>query len=207
MKKDVIPFIAQAIIMLSIQSCNKCGNTYTPVNHQIYNCFFKVGSYFIYQDSVDQIIDSEYVCYYNFSPKTLQPELTRDGCQFYQDYLMMSQISFLNGVLYDTLGSSVESPSGLVVFNQKWLNGKGISGIGIGNSPELNLGDFINNYSVAGTTYPVVYRGTPQGILVEGMDTVPIDIYFAPDYGIVQRIEHCPTGNVSWNLIRYYVAQ
>ena len=192
--------ISIIISIVCLSSCQKCPNEYTPIDQRIAADTFKVGSYFIYLDSVDQIIDSEYVYQYYFSPHYLINYT--DGCAYYADELQMYESSFRNGTSYnDTI---VWTFAGfMVVFDYKWLNLTGDS------DPALNPGSdmTIVNYTIAGTTYPIVYKSSNQALIPEGSDTIHADIYFATGYGIVQRIEHRPTGDVPWNLIRYHIVQ
>lgn len=206
MKKAILISCILAILIsiVFLPSCHKCPKSYTPVDPRIAADTFKVGSYFIYLDSVDQIIDSEYVYQYSFSTHNLI-NYTEDGCSYYADELQMYESSFRNGVSYnDTIFWDLSfTPYIMTVYDYKWLaNG--------GNGPFLNLESdmTISNYTVAGTIYPIVYKSsTQQALIVEGGNTVHADIYFATGYGIVQRIEHRPTGDVSWDLIRYHIVQ
>ena len=188
------------ISIVCLPSCQRCPNGYTPVDPRIAVDTFKVGSYFIYLDSVDQIIDSEYVYQYSFSVHDFL--YTTDGCDFYADELQSSESSFRNGVSYnDTIIWGSEASYSVGVFDYKWANNTGES------HPALNPGSdmTIVNYTIAGTTYPIVYKSSNQALIPEGSDTIHTDIYFATGYGIVQRIEHRPTGDVPWNLIRYHI--
>ena len=198
-KSSIIPFTLGLLIsIVCLPSCRKCGQSYAPVDSKISSCIFKVGSYFIYQDSVDQIIDSEYVYQYFYHPHTLNS--STDGCEIYVDELYMNESSFRNGVSYnDTIFSGNSQPYIMDIYNQKWVNGE--------NCPILDLqsNTTIDNYTLAGTTYPTVYKASPHALILEGSDTVHADLYIAPGYGIIQRIEHRPTGDVPWNLIRYHI--
>jgi hypothetical protein len=64
-----------------------------------------------------------------------------------------------------------------------------------------------NNFVVGGHVYPTVYKS--QGIIYGATvaSNIPVDYYFAKGYGIVKRIEHRTTGDVSWDLIRYHILQ
>jgi hypothetical protein len=64
-----------------------------------------------------------------------------------------------------------------------------------------------NNFFVAGYAYPTVYKteGIKYGITVAS--NISVDFYFAPGYGVVKRVEHRSTGDVSWDLIRYHILQ
>jgi hypothetical protein len=65
--------IAFAVILISLlcSSCEKCVHQYEATDPRISSCFFKVGSYFIYSDTTDHIIDSQYVFLYSYQPNSV----------------------------------------------------------------------------------------------------------------------------------------
>lgn len=62
------------------------------------------------------------------------------------------------------------------------------------------------NFSVGGHVFQTVYK-TSRLQVVAGSDTVNTDLYYAPGYGIVKKVEHRPTGDVNWDLVRYHIVQ
>jgi hypothetical protein len=109
--KKIIAF-AVILISLSYCSCNRCANVDEPTDPRISSYFFKVGSYFIYNDTTDHIIDSQYVFMYNYRPNFL-PNMY-DNCTTYTNQYEMLEISYRNGLLYDTISSLCNTSPGMV---------------------------------------------------------------------------------------------
>jgi len=182
---------------LFFQSCQKC-NTYYHSDPVIVSSFFKTGSYFVYSDTADHIIDSEYVCKYTYLVNGIF--LTKeDACLTYGDELSMSQLSFHNGSFYDKIYSDGSAPPHLSITDSL---GHLFSASAYNYSFDLSV---LSNFPVSGNIYPTVYKDSSAYSAIVGSDTVPTDLYFAPNYGIVKRVEHRPTGDVSWDLIRYNI--
>jgi hypothetical protein len=107
----------------------------------------------------------------------------------------MTEISYRNSLFYDSIYES-----GVIYISDSkrfWISGGYVYGA-----------DLIvpNPMTVNGILYPAVYKGYQQ-LIVDNSDTIPTDLYFASNYGIIKRVEHRPTGDVSWDLIRYHIVQ
>jgi hypothetical protein len=112
----------------------------------------------------------------------------------------MTQVSYRNGLFYDSIYSYTQDPTEL------WRTETtgDVSPLAPAFVPSTD--SLISNFSVSGTVYPTVYKGSPE-LVAEGSNTVSTDLYFAPGYGIVKRVEHRTTGDVSWDLIRSHIVQ
>ena len=195
MKRAVI--FVMILISLSYCSCNSCANVDKPTDPRVSACFFKVGSYFIYNDSIDHIIDSQYVFQYSYRPNFL-PSMY-DNCTLYINQYQMWETSYRNGLLYDTISSLCNTSPGSVA----WSHGVGSSG----GEYDPRMDTSFNSLAVGGHIYPTVYL---TGEVIYGITVasdILVDFYFAPGYGVVKRVEHRPTGDVSWDLIRHHIVQ
>jgi len=190
------------ITIASFQSCRNC-NTYVHTAPIILDCVFKAGSYFVYNDSTDHIIDSEYVYQYTYQINGVELSRT-DGCFTYGgDIISMSQNSFHDGIFFDKIYSNNESQPVYLFIGDSLGYDHPLS-----EAPTFmpyNNSSVLSNFSVSGNIYPTVYKDSSAYSTIVGSDTVPTDLYFAPNYGIVKRVEHRPTGDVSWDLIRYHI--
>ena len=187
------------LIILSISSCKNC-DSYYPTVTSVASCFFKTGSYFVYIDSIDHIVDSQYVFQYNYQARG-NVIYVYDQCYTYVDIHEMNMRSYRNGLFYDSIYSLQKSdPTTIRMFSAKGYFTQFDQAISMTDTP-------ISNFSVAGHVYPSVYKRYPSWYLCEGPDTVYTDQYFAPGYGIVKRVEHRHTGDVSWDLIRSHIVQ
>ena len=184
------------LISLLCNSCEKCVHIYEATDPRISSCFFKVGSYFIYSDTTDHIIDSQYVFLYSYLPNSV---VLGGECSTYANEYNMMQSSYRNGLLYDTIYTSTPSARAPNYL----FYGVGTIG-GIDGSYYPNLDTSYNNFFVGGNAYATVYKVPNCQLLY---DTIPTDLYFASGYGVVKKIEHRTTGNVSWDLIRYHILQ
>jgi hypothetical protein len=191
MKKTLV--LLMILISLSYCSCNRCANIDNPTDPRISSCFFKVGSYFIYSDTTDHIIDSQYIFFYSYLPNFFSSR--SDECTSYTSSYNMQLISYRNGLYYDSI--SVYSRE------QDYLCWSQTEGGISGNCFDPQYATLINNFAVGGNVYPTVYED-PACELISS-DT--IDLYFVPGYSIVKRVEHRPTGDVNWDLIRYHILQ
>ena len=178
------------LISLSYCSCNSCVNVDKPTDSRVSACFFKVGSYFIYNDSIDHIIDSQYVFQYSYRPNFL-PSMY-DNCTLYTNQYQMWETSYRNGLLYDSIYSSCNTSPGFLSSVTTY-------------DPRMDT--LFNNFVVGGHVYPTVYK--TEGIIyrVPVDSNIPVDYYFATGYGVVKRVEHRQAGDVSWDLIRYHILQ
>ena len=195
MKRAVI--FVMILISLSYCSCNSCANVDKPTDPRVSACFFKVGSYFIYNDSTDQIIDSQFVFQYSYRPNFL-PSMY-DNCTLYINQYQMWETSYRNSFLYDSIYSSCNTTPGYIAWGE------------VGNylvtSYDPGMDTSFNNFFVGGHIYPTVYKteGRIYGVTVAS--DIIVDFYFAPGYGIVKRVEHRQAGDVNWDLIRYHILQ
>lgn len=193
MSKSFAIFIC-IISICMIQSCQNCSNPVSTPDPVTKSMFFKAGSYFVYNDSTDHITDSQYVYYYNYGIDPTSSILI-DGCWQSYDQINMTEISYRNSLFYDSIYES-----GVIYISDSkrfWISGGYVYGA-----------DLIvpNPMTVNGILYPAVYKGYQQ-LIVDNSDTIPTDLYFASNYGIIKRVEHRPTGDVSWDLIRYHIVQ
>ena len=193
--KKVIAFVV-ILISLSYCSCNKCGSGDNPTDPHISSCFFKVGSYFIYNDTTDHIIDSQYVFQYSYQPNFIP--IMYDMCTEYDNQYQMWETSFRKGLFYDTIATKANDP-----YNLCWSQTEGVISSNCYNPTYDTL---INNFMMGGHVYPTVYIDLGGERLSEGT-IVGTDLYIATGYGIIKRVEHRLTGDVSWDLIRYHIVQ
>jgi hypothetical protein len=120
MKKSFL--LIMPIFLLIIHGCKNdpCKGivTYPKLDPRIPNYFYKVGSYWVYRDSVDGITDSQYVYSYQYrvhyrdpidtpdkyyQPVGHGPGHSYDYCgPYYLDDMKMHLQSFENGILKDT---------------------------------------------------------------------------------------------------------
>ncbi len=195
--KKIIAFVI-ILISLSYCSCNRCDDADEPTDPRVSSCFFKVGSYFIYSDTTDHIIDSQYVSLYSYLPN-FAPTAYDGACFNYANQYQMVEKSYRNGVLYDTISSFCNQSPGDV----SWSNGVGTSG----GVYYPGMDSSFNNFVVAGNVYTTVYETGETIYGVIATEDITVVYYFAPGYGVVKRIEHRLTGDVSWDLIRYHIMQ
>ena len=183
-----------------LHSCKKCGSDTKPYPI-VPSCFFNAGSYFIYNDSIEHIIDSQYVFYYSYQSGQSTNGYMIDDCSYGFDLILMNESSFRNGLFYDNIHMKNMDPSQIYLWDSLgyyWANQGGVV-FSVGNN------DSFSNFSVGATVYPKVYKFNYPMRIIENTDTVALDLYFAQNYGIVKRVEHRPTGDVSWDLIRYHI--
>ena len=208
MKKTLFPFIILFFSLL-FDSCRKC-NRDQQLDPIVQSCFFKVGSYFIYNDSVDHIIDSEYVYQYVYARGQGLGGYTQENCNYSSDWVYMSQSSFRNGLTYDSVHTLSNFLNAINMYNSKHYlyhtnsrNEPSGSEMTVYNTTYATTKYY--NFLVGGKVYPTVYESQIAISIMDNSDTIPISFYFAPNYGIIKRIEHRPTGDVSWDLIRYHI--
>jgi hypothetical protein len=197
MKKTLV--LLMILISLSYCSCNRCGSGDNPTDPRISSCFFKVGSYFIYSDTTDHIIDSQYVFLYSYKPNSIP--IIYDMCTEYDNQYEMWEASYRNSLLYDSIYSACNSSPGYLYLRD------GINSSGTSTYYNPGMDTLFNNFFVDGYVYATVYK--TEGIIygINVASNITLDFYFAPGYGIVKKVEHRPTGDVSWDLIRYHILQ
>lgn len=195
MRNAFVVFIL-LLILASFPSCNDC-NQYITTDQRLFHYVFKAGSYFVYIDSAENIIDSDYVIQYTYVPNGT-PLTHVDDCYTYGNALGMEQVSYRNNIFYDNYFYNA-SPTDIVLIDTK---GYDYYRSTIFN-PSLDTVS-IHNFPVGGNIVPVIYKGE-SAIILEGSNNVNTDFYLAPDYGIVKKVEHRATGDVIWNLIRYHI--
>lgn len=145
MKK--ILFYSMIIILISLYGCksNPCKDiqTYPKLDPRMTNYFFKVGSYWVYRDSVDGITDSQYVyandyrIHYRNPADTPNKLYLTSGISgqptdiycgpYYLDNIEMRVISFQNGVIKDTISlyatSSGDGKNAIIYEKDTAING------------------------------------------------------------------------------------
>jgi len=234
MKK--IPVIISALLLLvAVNSCkNPCKGVqiYLQIDSRLLNYVFKPGSYWVYQDTVDGIIDSQFVNQYQYSTHVLDHNFPAksDPCQAprYLDILQMSFVSVQNNVLKDTLGIGASFS-----FNSNAINTISIyehfkqpneTGITCFELDYSQVGLIDRGSGFGSNTYTWSYEGKQNVVTSGGGNytnvnifriqitdpnstrfTNPTDLYFCSGFGIVKIVEHRPTGDVPWNLIRYNI--
>jgi hypothetical protein len=204
MKKILFSFIILSFSLV-FGSCKKCGHDEIP-DYNILNFLVKSGSYFIYSDSTDHIIDSEYVYKYTYAPGQGTGNYSEGNCNYTTDWVYMCQSSYRNGLFYDSIFSLLPDFSYLYMYDSKsYLFGGGTIQVYPPTGPDPDS-FFHTNFFVGGQYYPKVLENELQVGITENNDTIPISLYFAPNYGIVKRVEHRATGDVSWDLIRYHIS-
>lgn len=208
MKKNLLTFVILSFSLL-LGSCIKCSRD-QPLDSNLASCFFKVGSYFIYNDSIDHIIDSEYVYQYGFERGQGAGSYTQANCNYPADWVYMSQSSFRNGLIFDSihsLSSSLKTMNmydskGYIYFIRNRYNYTEIPEMVYSTSSDTLM---YRNFSVGGKVYPTVYESLIPVYIKQNSDTIPCSFYFAPNYGIIKKVEHRPSGDVSWDLIRSHI--
>ena len=201
--KKVIVFV-MVLVLLAYCSCQRCGGYDYPTDRRVSGCFFKVGSYFIYNDTADQIIDSQYVFMYSYLPNSV-PQVYDGACFDYYSQYKMWETSYRNGLYYDSIYSYSPDAADLYYdYGNRTPFGALFNPSSSGPPCCSPLDTPFSNFSVGGKAYATVYE-VPNCELFN--DTVPTDLYFAQGYGVVKRVEHRPTGDVSWDLIRYHIVQ
>ena len=181
-----------------LNPCKHTGGYLLQVGSQLKKCSFKPGSYWIYQDSVSGIIDSQSVYYYSAQNDVSIGDEWNDGvdCTVYGDAFSMSVASFWNGVSHDS------------IF---WGNENGHSGpeiiISYSSNPQqavyayssdgYYLTDTLTNFIVSGQTFPKVYLSSPG--------SYPL-VYRVDNVGVVKWVfNDTINGQHTWNLLRYHV--
>ena len=194
------------LISLLCDSCKKCDCNVYATDSRVSSSFFKVGSYFIYNNATDHIIDSQYVISYNYQPNSVVVGLGADcNPKCYTSTYKMWVISYRNGLYYDSIYSYSDNPDDLYYdYGNRAPFGAFFDPSSDGQSGHAPLDTPFNNFAVGGNVYAKVYKVSNCEIF---HDTVSTDLYFAPGYGVVKRLEHPTTGNVSWDLIRYHIVQ
>ena len=197
-------FLFLVIVLPSCRNCNYSYPDYT-IDPGTKSLFAKSGSYFVYHDSIDHIIDSQYVNSYKYTIGAVGVGDLFDGCGATADELKIIQLSYRNGLFYDSiyLAASISTFNSPLGSSISYYEGSQISQAGFVYSSDLYIP---NSLTVGGTLYPTVYKGYQQRI-IHNSDTIPTDFYFAPNFGIIKRVEHRSTGDVSWDLIRYHIVQ
>ena len=194
---SIIIFLLPVFIF---QSCKKCSNDYPDytIDPVTKSFFSKPGSYFIYTDTIDHVIDSQYVNYYQYSTGAFNVGGLMDGCGATGDELKMTQNSYRNGLIYDSIYLYASAPPGITYIS---FTGRGSQYAIAMYSADAEVP---NSLTVAVTLYPEVYQFHQRWIADNG-DTIPTDLYLAPNYAIIKRVEHRSTGDVSWDLVRSHI--
>jgi hypothetical protein len=187
------------LLQYCAQPC-KSGSNYYPLSDQLKKYSFAAGSYWIYQDSASGIIDSQSVYKYSIQNHVFastSPLGNGAWCDNYTDVFSMFVTSFWNGALHDSI-----------------CFGNGINGINaddiqvsFSSTSQANIYDFstysgnhaatLNNFSVLGQTFPIVYRDN---------SIFNSQIYHADNVGVVRWVfNDTINGQYTWNLMRYHV--
>lgn len=203
MKKGFVFIVV--LISLLCDSCKRCGSGDNATDARVSSCFFKVGSYFIYNNATEQIIDSQYVLSYSYQPNSALLGFYDECGNIYANSYKMWVISYRNGLYYDSIYSYSGNPDDLYYdYGTRAPFGALFDPSSNGQPCCPPLDTPFNNFAVGGNVYATVYKVSNCELF---HDTVPTDLYFAPGYGVVKRLEHRTSGNVSWDLIRYHIAQ
>ena len=174
--------------------CKGYGGYYSNSN-DLKKHSFKIGSYWVYQDSASGILDSQSVFYYNAQNHVevgYSYGVAGAECTDYSDKFQTSAASFWNGIIHDSIfwGNIYAGDNILISFSthQEMYYGYLASDA---NSTTLT------NFSVLGNVFPKV--SCSNG----GLNSV---IYQADNIGIVKWVfNDTINGQRSWNLLRYHV--
>ena len=190
-------FFASLIISVACftPSCNKCKDVggYYPDASQLKKYSFKRGSYWVYQDSITGIIDSQSVYDYTAQNNVVLGYTTGANadifCPVSTDAFNLSIASFWNMVLHDSIFFSTEGDVYVSEsdnpYNQFHL------------STEASYNHLIVNFTVSGHTYPKVYLSTSY---------VNSQMFFVDSIGVVKWVfNDTINGQHTWSLLRYHV--
>ena len=194
-----------ASLMISIScftpSCNKCKDVggYYPDASQLKKYSFKSGSYWVYQDSITGIIDSQSVYYYTVQNNVVLGYTTGANgdiyCPVSTDAFNMSIASFWNGVLHDSVFIGNQNGVSATEVLVNYYGTQPVYGFWIdGNGSQTAM---LTSLTVSGTTYPTVYRDFSSYNSV---------IYHVDNIGVVKWVfNDSISGQHTWNLLRYHV--
>jgi hypothetical protein len=198
------------------------------------NYVFRQGSYFIYSDTADGVIDSQYVYAYAYSKHvwidSVSPYYVYNSTlycgPYYRDLLYMKYLSFYNGVINDSFISVADGTELSLAerdFNNRGPLNEGYLGVGtsVFYLDQTKPGLIKPAYLVTTQTFYIAYLGR-QNVTVGGVPYTAevfrtptyglpryinntIDLYVVEKIGIVKIIEHRQTGDVSRDLIRYHI--
>jgi hypothetical protein len=219
MKNYIIAFMFIILVFGTISSCKKgdCTGvtTYSTIDTRLSNYFFKVGSFWVYQDSASGLIDSQTVVGYTYALHQLDSTPTSGGGSpshsycgpFYFDILSMIVIDFKNGMTDSILCSS---------------SGEGISIESL--NPNSDLGEDIFNLNSADPGTRLLYLGSISTFFQNATNfnnvqvfqsqysplysyyfTCNTDLYFCSGFGIIKKIEHTSGGDRVWQLKRFHL--
>jgi hypothetical protein len=224
-------------IYISSLSCSKptCKDQFSlsgTTDIRMLNYVFRQGSYFIYSDTADGVIDSQYVYAYTYSKHvwidSVSPYYVYNSTlycgPYYRDLLYMKYSSYYNGVWNDSF-ISVADGAGLSIaegdFRSYGLLTNVYQGVPVFYLDQTKPGLINPGYKVTTQSYYIAYLGH-QAVTVSGvaysadvfrtLSYLPryvntnIDLYLVDNIGIVKIIEHRQTGDVSRDLIRYHIA-
>ena len=197
--KNIFYVVITLVFTVCLYSCRHCDSTF-PSDRLVVKWFVKPGSYWVYSSSLNQVSDSQYVCLSVYKPRGAWLHST-DGCITYGDAYYMDQVSYRNGLFYDTIHSQA-NPAWVYISDSKGY-------ILSGSLAYASSMDSISyqNFVVGGHVFQTVYKISRDRFTIAGNDTVSTDLYYAPGYGIVKRVDHWPAGAVSWDLARYHIVQ
>lgn len=193
--------------------CSKVTTRYeiTPVLKDFY---FKKGTYWVYEDTANHVVDSQYVYMDSFSYSYGQTKGENGGyCEVRYQFFKYNIQSIIAGVKdsfqYGTFANSV-SNSHLVISKQYngntvlWLNkpvGQIQSNIRYNGTIFQNINgvDYSNVYWYSA----VIGTGIGLDYLISNTDN-----YFVPKIGVVKKVEFgTSTGTKVWLLKNYFIIQ
>ena len=194
-------FFAFLIIsaIFSISSCNKTckgEDQYFPEASSLKEFSFKPGSYWVYQDSISGIIDSQVVYYYTAHNNVVigynWGSNGVEDCPVSSDTFSMAVTSFWNGIPHDTILFD-NGYSGNYINITESSNPHSIFEYAIDGSHTETL----NNFTVSGNVYPTAYLSVLQA---------SPQIYIIDNVGVVKWVfNDTINGQHTWNLLRYHV--
>jgi hypothetical protein len=233
-----ISIYVASILLICLYGCkhDPCEGviSYHKLDERIQHYIFKPGTYWVYNNAVDGINDSQYVYSYNYSTHLREPYDTVASATlphgasycgpFYYDILQMDIVSYYNGAYNDTL--SVFVADGLQQGLMKAIeinefkgqaNQLTVGGFYLDPTQQqygtagIGLTNYLRNYSsliIGSYTFhdvDVFQVNSSNPNTVRFRDTM--DLYFVKDYGIVRMTDHRLTGKINWDLLRYHIAQ
>lgn len=208
-----------ALIVITISSCkDECDkvNTRYDIAPELKDFYFKKGTYWVYEDTVNHVVDSRSVYsdtigYQYGSTKTVDGSYCSVGNQFFNYYVQSTRDfgndTFLTASIAGNLSSTIVVSGVGVPFTANIVFGLNTN---IGQLHPNIIYNGLIYQKINGISYNNVYW---YSIIIgkgSGNDYLKYntDFYYVPKVGVVKKVEFgTPNGTRTWALKNYSVIQ
>ncbi len=206
-----------ALIVITISSCkDECDkvNTRYEITPELKAFYFKKGTYWVYEDTVNHVVDSQFVCAdtCGFDYTTTKGDKGA-YCQLLVEFFRSIITSQLSSGNIDSLYFG--SHGSYYISNEVLSIGYPYQGGNVILWPNADVGKTFNSYRFNGIANQNVngvdYKNTYWSSVILGATTnnylkYNTDYFVTPKIGVVKKVEFgTPTGTRTWLLKRYFI--